>query len=298
MGIYDRDYYQPEPQGFTIRRPQTVVMTLIVINIGIWIIDSLLFRDQGPFLSGLAKYMAATPECLLQPWNWWRFLTYGFAHDSAPLHVLGNMFGLFMLGRDVEMRYGRNEFLAFYLVCVVVSGAAWAAVDLAVGVRDATVIGASGAVVGVVVLFAFNFPRRTLLLFFVLPVPAWFVGVLVVLMDLTGATGLREAEGNIAYSVHLAGAAFAALYYRFNWKITPLIGNWSFTLPKRRPKFRVINPDEEPPEPQDSRDDELSRRADEILDKINREGIESLTRSERRILEKASKQAQERRRGP
>lgn len=297
MGIYDRDYYQPEPQGFTLRRPQTVVMTLIVINLGIWVVDSLLFREQGPFLSGLAKYMAASPECLLQPWNWWRFFTYGFAHDSAPLHVFGNMLGLFMLGRDVEMRYGRNEFLAFYLICTVVAGVVWAAVDLALGVRNATVIGASGAVVGVIVLFAFNFPRRTLLLFFVLPVPAWVVGILVVLMDLTGATGLREAEGNIAYSVHLAGAAFAALYYQLNWRITSLFGNWSFRFPKRRPKFRVVNPDEETREAEGTEDDELSHRADEILDKINREGIDSLTRGERRILQQASKQAQQRRRG-
>lgn len=292
MGIYDRDYYQPQQQGFTLRRPQTVVMTLIVINVGIYVVNSLFLKN------GLIDLMVAQASDLQHPLQWWRFLTYGFSHDPAPMHVAANMIGLFFLGREVEQRYGRNEFLAFYLLCIVVSGMAWAAANLALGVPGARVIGASGAVVGVIVLFAFNFPRRTILLFFVFPVPAWVLGLLVVLSDLFGATGLHQVEGHIAYAVHLAGAAFAALYYKSNWRITGLFGNLSFDKAKwRRSKFRVVKPDDMPERGEDTGDDELTRQADAVLDKINREGIDSLTRKERKILEKASKQAQERRGG-
>ena len=293
MGIYDRDYYQPQQQGLTLRRPQTAVVTLIVINVGIYLIDSLFFKNR------LIDMMGARASDLLHPWYWWRFLTYGFAHAPAPMHVAGNMIGLFFLGRDVEYRYGRNEFLAFYLICVVLSGMVWAAATLAAGEPNALVIGASGAVVGVIVLFAFNFPKRTILLFFVIPLPAWVLGLLIVVMDLSGATGIHQTGGNVAYVVHLAGAAFAALYYQLHWNITGLFSNWNLDIAKRRrSKFRVVNPDEMPERGEDTGDDELTRQADAVLDKINREGIESLTRKERKILQKASKQAQERRDGP
>ena len=83
-------------------------------------------------------------------------------------------------------------------------------------------IGASGAVAGVVVLYAANFPHRTLLLFFVLPVPAWFAGVLLVVMDAYGMVRANP-EDPVAYLVHLAGAAIAFTYYRAGWNFGDLI---------------------------------------------------------------------------
>ena len=71
-------------------------------------------------------------------------------------------------------------------------------------------LGASGGVVAVVILFAFNFPYRTVLFMFFLPMPMWVAAVIFVAVDAIGAS---TAPGNVAYTAHLGGALFAFLYY-------------------------------------------------------------------------------------
>ena len=140
------------------------------------------------------------------------------------------------------------------------------------------------------VLYALNFPRRTLLLFFVIPMPAWLLGVLAVAYDIYGAMG--GAEPNVAYSVHLAGAAFAFAYYRLGWNFTRMTAgrfHW-LRLPAwlgGRPRLRVRRPEDEPEEDPEA---DLSREVDRILEKIGREGEASLNAKERRTLEAASRQ--------
>ena len=154
-------------------------------------------------------------------------------------------------------------------------------------------VGASGAVAGIVVLYALNFPRRTLLLFFVLPIPAWVAGVFLVVSDIWGAMG--QGEGNIAYAAHLGGAALAFLYHQRRW-------NFGNLLPGRFRWPRLLGglgPRLHKPENDDHREDDAVREAevDRILEKIHREGEGSLTRKERRVLELASRTYQDRRRG-
>lgn len=275
-----------------------MVMLLILVNVAIYLADGLLTpMKPGQTLGGLNGLLALNVESLVKPWLWWKFVTYGFAHASFPVlrHVAFNMLGLFFLGRDIEARYGRVEFLRLYLALVAVGGLVWAASNYALGVHYSTVVGASGAVVGIVVLFALNFPRRTLLLWGIVPIPAWLLGVLIVVGDLYGAAGASSSplsgddKAPVAYGVHLAGAAFAFLYYRFGWNIGRWTAGWP-TWPslKRRPKLRVHDPDGE----DSAKRDDLSVEVDRILEKIHREGESSLTRKERRTMEDASRQYQ------
>jgi hypothetical protein len=143
-----------------------------------------------------------------------------------------------------------------------------------------------------VVLFALNFPRSTILLFFVLPMPAWLFGALVVAYDIFGAVGQSPAA-NVAYSAHLAGAAFALIYYKQRWKFTRLTdGRFQWLrLPAwfgGKPRLRVHRPKDEPEEGALGAD--LTREVDRILEKIGREGEANLTAKERRTLETASRQ--------
>jgi hypothetical protein len=190
----------------------------------------------------------------------------------------------------VESRYGRNEFVRIYLTTLVVGGVVWALVNQIEGGHPlSTVYGASGAVAGVVILFALNFPNRTILLFFVIPTPAWVVGLLVVGFDLYGA--IVRPGTNVAYAVHLTGAAFAFLYFRMGWNLGRLVAG-RFRMPRlwNRPKLRLHDPD-------GNGATDLAEEVDRILEKIHREGEASLTRKERRTLESASRQYQRRRRG-
>ncbi len=154
-------------------------------------------------------------------------------------------------------------------------------------IRD-VMFGASGAIAGVVVFYALLFPRRTLLVMFVLPLPAWLVGALAIGYDIYGATG--RADQHVAYAAHLGGAAFALAYFNFHWNLGNIVKPavaWIKT--RSRPPLKVFKPDDGPAEP--VTDDEVDR----ILTKIHREGEHSLTAKERRVMEKASREYRQRR---
>ena len=199
------------------------------------------------------------------------------------------MLGLWFLGRDVEDLYGRAEFTRLYLALIVFSGIAWAAVSAAHG-TPGELMGASGGVVGIVLLYALNFPRRTILFMFVIPMPAWVMGVLLVAFDVLGQTG--HGDQHIAYTGHLAGALFAFLYYHQHWNFGRLIGG-GFGLSRlfSRRRLSIHREKDDSPEATDSAEEQ---EIDRILEKIHREGEGSLTRKERRQLETASREYQKR----
>jgi len=290
MGIYDRDYYRDEPGGFQFRKPGTVIGWIILINVVVFLADGFLTNDGKHPVNDLLAVRAGD---LVAPWYWWRFLTYGFCHASFPTigHIVGNMLGLFFLGQAIEQRYGSKEFLRLYIALILFAGIAWATSNWLQGSAGATAVGASGAVVGIVVLFALNYPRRTVMFMMLFPMPAWVVGVIVVANDLYLALAVRTGSC-IAFEAHLAGAALAYLYWRGNWNFTRLTDAvTSSRLFDRRPRLRVHRPED------DLEDDTaMSAEEDRILEKISREGEGSLTRKERRILQKASRRLQEKHR--
>jgi membrane associated rhomboid family serine protease len=303
LGIYDREYFrEPERSGLSPYLPRTAVGAIIAINVAVWLVDAFVTTtvatSSGPVtVHWVSWWSSARVSTLTQPWLWWQFLTAGFTH--APLgseqgiwHIAGNMLVLYFLGRPVEDRYGPKEFLRFYLLALVFANVAWCVIGRLTGASPAALCGASGAIAAVVVLFAFNFPNVTILLFFILPMPAWVFGALVVAYNIYGAmTG--EDRSNVAYTAHLAGAAFGLLYYQLGWNFSRFGGGFRWPrLPSRgRPQLRVHRPDDEPPPPPD----DLAAEVDRILEKIYREGEASLTAKERSTLEAASRKYQERR---
>lgn len=305
MGIYDRDYYRREQGGFKLRLPQTMVGILVLVNMAVYLLDYVLAASRGggelpthgPLGAALGVWTANPfhhPNTLTHPLYWWQFITYGFVHSLSLDHVLFNMLGLFFLGPDVESFYGKKEFLRIYLFLIAAGGIVWAAANTLPGAGGGgPLIGASGGVTGIIILFALCFPRRTILLFFVVPAPAWVLGAIFVLWDLWGA--VTRPSTNVAYSVHLTGALLAFLYFRFHWHFGKLLATptaWLGRLRRPAANLRVHYPRDE-----EEVDDEaeLSREVDRILEKIHRMGEASLTRQERRTLETASRQYQKRR---
>jgi hypothetical protein len=143
----------------------------------------------------------------------------------------------------------------------------------------------------VLVLCALHYPRKVILLFFILPVPIWVFVVYIVARDTFDFLG-RTPNG-IATSAHLGGAAFAYAYYKLHWRITslwPSIQNWR--QQRSRPRLR-IHREEEVREPvgitaRPPVDEHLEAEMDAILEKISRTGKESLTDREREVLLRAS----------
>jgi membrane associated rhomboid family serine protease len=297
VGIYERDYYRQGRGGFSFPTPQSAVAAIVVVNVFVYVLELLAGLDaQGnnPVVHWLE--MTVTPishhDTICRPWMWWQFITYGFTHDwHSWQHIAFNMLALVFLGRDVEDWYGTKEFLRLYMVMLVFAGLTTTLFGYVAG-TPMSCIGASGAVTGVVILYALNFPRRTLLVGFLIPVPAWLVGVGMIAYDILGASG-HGGDEHIGHSAHLGGAAFALMYFFQRWNLGRLsFGNFSWMRLPQRPSLRIHEPDldfKEPPA-----DDEVDR----ILEKIHREGEASLTRKERQILETASREYQRRRHPP
>lgn len=292
MGIYDRNYYRDEIPGLKPWDRYSMITNIIIINVVV-MLANLLFTNRT---NGVVEFLMLRADDLFRPLDWYRFLTYGFTHEPRGIsHILFNMLSLYFLGQSVEQRYGRWEFLRFYLVTIVLGGLVYCLIRLVVpeGVEGA-VLGASGGVVGVVMLFVYNYPQATLMLWGVVPVKAWLVGAITVAVNVFGT------QSYVAYDVHLTGIACASLYFfghlNFGW----MGGGWSSLQRglQRKPKLRVHSGQSERSGQEGSSApsrDEVE--ADRLLDKIYREGQSSLTRKEQQFLESYSRRVREQR-GP
>jgi membrane associated rhomboid family serine protease len=294
MGYQDRDYYRDGPA--TDAWGASVVVKLIALNCLIFLAN-LFFGGQGNIVT---EALQLEPDTILKPWRWYQFLTYGFAHSPQGLwHIGGNMLGLFFFGRALEDRFGWKEFLRFYLIAIVLGGIVWSLrCTFVVGpVRDVvdeagklvqyygpSLVGASGGVTAVILLFCLLYPRATVLLMFVIPTPAWVLGLIIVVGDMFGG-----GESRIAHDVHLVGALFAWAYWYFAWNLGRLPGmdglgslyNSIRRSFKSKPDLRVVDPE--------AHYEDLDAEADALLDKVKRLGQESLTARERRTLEAYSR---------
>lgn len=299
MGIYERDYEREHPyddpgQGFNLGGERTLTTNLVIAMFAVYVVQLLTKPsvpafpgDQGWFTNTLSLYA----DALLRPWRYFEFLTYGFLHDVDDLkHIAFNMFGFWMFGRPVEERYGKAEYLRFFLVSIVAAGLCWVLSEFVVngGFVPRSLLGASGGVTAIVILFALSFPHQLVALFGIIPMPAWLMAVLFVGLDLMGAMGRTETT-SVAYTAHLGGAAFAVFYFLSGVRFERWVpsGDWLKRM-RPGPKLRVHVPDND--------EDSTEREVDEILAKIQAHGQESLTRRERKILEEASRKYQQRRR--
>ena len=298
MGFEDRQYNQYDDASWQMTYGRgggggrwSITAYIIATCFAIFFIDAftpLVLGQDGEPIKGihqLARLMALDSENL---WRVWAFLTYGFAHSAIDsklsfFHIGGNMLMLFFLGRPVEQRLGRDEYLKFYLVAIVVAGAAFVMIANLAGQRT-FVYGASGAVSAVVFLFICMYPRQKLQLIFPpIEIPAWVLGIILLISDFFNAL---NPDNHIAWQAHLAGAAFGALYFRLGWNFSWLpLERFTGALAgsvSNKPKLRVHDPDRKA--------EKLKEEADEILAKVGAHGEKSLTRRERKILNKYSKQ--------
>jgi len=304
MGLRDRDYIQENHSDSKKRRQRrpserSITGTLILINFALWFANGLLFANNS--LSDLLMLRMEYTNYLT---SCYRYLTYGFVHDPSNWwHIVSNMLGLLMFGygmmlgigphgfglvrgENVESRLGKREFAAFYLMTILMGGFMFALLHYKI--QNAVCLGASGGVCGVVILYAWMFPRKTLLLWGILPMPMWAIGVFLVLMDAMGAVGLTG--GRVAYSVHLTGAAFATLYYFLFYKagIKMTDRTDSYSRSKRKTTLHIHSPGDSPTD-FSTADEEFRHRLDEILKRYGEVGESGLTSEEREFLQRASR---------
>lgn len=208
----------------------------------------------------------------------WQPLTYTFLHGGL-FHWLFNMFVLWMFGRELEIRWGTPFFLFYYFLC----GAGAATLSIAIAPHSTIpIIGASGAIYGVLTAFGMTFPEATLYLYFFIPLKAWQAVLLFGLIEFLAS--LPHHGGGLSSLAHLGGMATGFFFLRYRWRLE----NWGELLKQKIPAFtRVTRGQRKAP---GERFHDLSQEVDRILDKILREGANSLTDEERTIMERYSKE--------
>src|SRR5262245_43541146 len=301
MGVYDRDYYRNDPpRGGVLGGVAPVCKWLIAINV-ITFVGQLMTDNPNTGLGGLTEWLSLSVDRTIQHFEVWRLVTCAFCHNiHDPMHLVFNMLGLWIFGNNVEPIYGQREFLRFYITGAVVASIGYLGVQLFVG-SPGYMVGASGAVMAVMMLCAMYYPSMKILVMYVIPVELRWLVVLYVIYDmyplLMQLGGARFLD-NVAHAAHLGGLAYGFLYKRFDLRYSRLMAGWSWPRWKRLVKTATRRkPDDvrlyEPPEERAPMPD-LKAQVDEILAKISAQGEASPTDSERERLKEASRRFKKR----
>ena len=182
---------------------------LIIINVVVFILQNI-FTDLPYILSMVSIYIR------LKHW-YWQFFTYMFSHVDF-WHLFSNMLGLFIFGRIVERSVGSREFLLYYLLTGTLAGITSYFLYLYSGSIFTVVLGASGALYAIMLLFSVLFPNAVVYVFGIIPMRA---PILVILYFFIDFFGQFKADGT-AHLVHLSGLLFGILYITVRMKINPL----------------------------------------------------------------------------
>lgn len=235
-------------------------MRLVALNVIVFVL-LLVARNTG-FGLAIFNEMVLVPSQVLRG-HVWQLITYMFLHSpTGMMHILFNMFLLWMMGREVELTLGSGTFLRLYFLSGIVAG-------LCSLFTGSPVLGASGAVLGILAVYGHLFPDRIILAFFFVPMKVKYFIWVVAAIDLLGAI---QGGGNIAHLAHIGGLFTGIIMMRTGWY--------------RKGGFDVEGWRRSRELEQQQR---LRKRVDEILDKVSRSGIQSLTRDEREFLERIRK---------
>lgn len=238
---------------------------LIIVNVVVFVFQFL-------FLNRYIAYIGLVPALAVGKFWLWQFVTYMFLHGGF-FHIFFNMLVLWMFGTEIENYWGSSEFLRYYFVTGIGAGITNCVFALHSSIPT---IGASGAIFGLLLAYGMSFPDRYIYLYFLIPIKAKYLVLILGAIELL-AVASPGGDG-VARFAHLGGILFGYVYL----KKERIIHEARRVIARgdtRRRTFKVLRFGED----NEARDRE---RVDAILDKINREGIDSLTNEERDFLVK------------
>ena len=188
-----------------------VVKNLIIINVLVYMATTLL-PVGNEIIRFCALWFGASP---FGEFHSYQFITYMFLHASVE-HIFVNMFALGMFGRTLEYELGSKRFLNYYMVCGVGAALIQLATAYLTGEMPIQLVGASGAVMGLLLAFGVMHPNAVIMLL-IPPIPMkakWFVVIYGVIELFLGWTGFG---GNVAHFAHVGGMLWGLLLLQW-WK--------------------------------------------------------------------------------
>jgi len=264
-----RFQFQSDPGQFSYKPAlfTDAIKILVSVNFGIFLLQTIA-RAEGMFF----PLFGLVPKLVWSEFMIWQPFTYLFFHGGI-WHLLINMFVLWMFGSELERLWGKEHFLKFYFVTGVGAGL----VTIIFGLNSMTpIVGASGAVYGVLLAYGLTYPNRTVYLYGIIPIKSlWFVIGIGVIAFMSSFDNVSQ----ISHLTHLSGMVIGYLMLKRPVRFNDL---W-FTIRKRTLEFKIKHEEKKV-----SQHQEIEREIDRILDKINREGFDSLTEEEHDRLYKGS----------
>ncbi len=196
----------------------------------------------------------------------WQFATYMFLHSvTDPWHIIINMLALWMFGSEVERAMGTKKFLTMYFTACI-----FACIICCLFTPNSPILGASCAIFAIVIAFAMFFPNTTVI-FYIFPIKAKYL--VMIFAGVTVFNCLVPTGGNVAHFAHLGGLLYGFLFVRYEPRLSNFLVSWQVQQQEK----------------EYTKEEEIRKRVDVLLDKVNREGMRGLTRKERNFLKNASK---------
>jgi membrane associated rhomboid family serine protease len=249
---------------------------LLIANIVVFLL-SYLIPPLGDFIyTWFSVYPASWETVVLQPW---RIITYQFLHGGFS-HIFFNMLWLYFLGPVLERHWGPKKFLIFYLACGAAGGIVYPVLVFAGWMKVGILIGASGAIFGVIAATAILFPMLDVYIWGIFPVKLVFIALFGFFISVISLfkTGQSPGTGSqTAHFAHLAGMIVGAVYTI-----------WPYVAVRYRLKSRTS-----PWQKKIQDQQQLAAQVDKILEKVYKQGVNSLSRREKNILKKATQLHQE-----
>lgn len=242
------------------------VKGILIANLAVFLLQAVV-GDELIYLFGL------TPAAIWREFPIWQPLTYMFLHGGLS-HIFFNMLMLWMFGGTLESNWGTKYFLRYYFITGV--GAGIASVLLTPGL-DIPIVGASGAIFGLLAAYGLLFPNSQIYIYGLFPIKAKVLVIICAVISFMGS--VSPGMSPIAHLAHLSGMLIGVFYLRqdriLRWLARKIKGVQAEQTVKKEKK-------------QERSEDYLRTEVDDLLDKINEVGIENLTSWEKRRLRDAS----------
>jgi len=281
----DTGYRPPRVRAWARSLPpvsRVIIFTTCGAFLVQYFLDELVFSD--PTYRGFLATFGLVPGNFLGRRLWlWQPVTYLFLHATENwLHIIFNMFVFAMFGPDVERAMGPKRFSVLYFGSGIFAAVGSALVLVFTEDAGIPIIGASGAVLGVLAAYGSLFPNRIVKLFFVFPMKAKHCVLLLAGLELLAVFMGNQAghRSGVATFTHLAGFLAGFLFIRYEWTL-----HSALLKQVQRHYDRARETDKQ-----------LRDKVDQLLEKVNREGINNLTWRERAFLKRASKRFKKQRR--
>lgn len=189
---------------------KNAVLVIALINVSVFVLTSL-FRN-------LSTYLGLVPILVVEAQTYWQFFTYQFVHGDF-FHLAFNMLALFFFGVPVERKIGTKEFILYYLLIGTIDGVLSFLVYAATGFYIISLVGASGAIFGVLLLYAVIYPNSVVYLWAVIPVPAPLLILGYAVIELISIFSVGDG---VAHLTHFIGLLAGWVYIRIRFGIKPL----------------------------------------------------------------------------